>query len=52
MFLFSFGEGEIGGIELIEARKTLNEVRTSYADVLFEYALTLALIERAVGRAP
>jgi cobalt-zinc-cadmium efflux system outer membrane protein len=52
MFLFSYGEGEIGGIELIEARKTLNEVRTSYADVLFEYALTLALIERAVGRAP
>lgn len=52
MFLFSFEEGEIGGFELIEARRTLNDVRVSYADSLFEYALNLAIVERAVGRAP
>jgi outer membrane protein TolC len=52
MFLFSYEEGEIGGFELIEARRTLNEVRLSYADSLFEYALNLATLERAVGRTP
>jgi cobalt-zinc-cadmium efflux system outer membrane protein len=50
MFLFSYQEGEIGGIELIEARRTLNESRKSYADALFEYALALANLEKAVGR--
>ncbi len=52
MFLFSYQEGEIGGIELIEARRTLNESRRSYADALFEYALALAVLDRAVGRMP
>jgi cobalt-zinc-cadmium efflux system outer membrane protein len=52
MFGFSYQEGEIGGIELIEARKTLNESRKSYADALFEYALALAALEKAVGRRP
>jgi outer membrane protein TolC len=52
MFTFSYQEGEIGGIELIEARRTLNESRKSYADALFEYALTLATVEKAVGRLP
>jgi cobalt-zinc-cadmium efflux system outer membrane protein len=52
MFLFSYQEGEIGGIELIEARRTLNESRKSYADALFEYALALATLEKAVGRRP
>jgi len=52
MFTFSYQEGEIGGIELIEARRTLNESRKFYADALFEYALTLAAIEKAVGRRP
>jgi cobalt-zinc-cadmium efflux system outer membrane protein len=52
MFGFSYQEGEIGGIELIEARRTLNESRKSYADALFEYALALAALEKAVGRRP
>lgn len=52
MFLFSYQEGEIGGIELIEARKTLNEARKSYADALFEYARDLAVLDKAVGRRP
>jgi outer membrane protein TolC len=52
MFLFSYQEGEIGGIELIEARRTLNDSRRSYADALFEYNLALASVEKAVGRMP
>jgi len=50
MFLFSFQEGEIGGIELIEARRTLIEARKSYADALFIYDATLAALERSVGQ--
>ena len=52
MFSYSYQEGEIGGIELIEARRTLNESRKAYADALFEYALALAALEKAVGRRP
>ena len=50
MFLFSFQEGEIGGIELIEARRTLIEARKSYADALFNYDVTLAALEKSVGQ--
>ncbi len=50
MFLFSFQEGEIGGIELIEARRTLIEARKSYADALFNYDATLASLEKSVGQ--
>ncbi len=49
LILFSFQEGEIGGLELIEARRTLNEARRGYADALYAYSLTLAALERAVG---
>lgn len=52
MLLFSYQEGEIGGIDLIESRKTLNEARKSYADALFEYARDLAVLDKAVGRQP
>ena len=52
MFTFSYQEGEIGGIELIEARRTLNESRRSYADALYEHALASAAIDKAVGRRP
>ena len=52
MLLFSYQEGEIGGIDLIESRKTLNEARKSYADALFEYARDLAVLDKAVGRKP
>ncbi len=51
MFLFSFQEGEIGGIDLIEARRTLIEARKSYADALFNFTIGLAALERAVGLA-
>jgi outer membrane protein TolC len=50
MFLFSYQEGEIGGIELIEARRTLIEARRSYADALYNYDVTLAALEKSVGQ--
>ena len=50
MFLFSFQEGEIGGIELIDARRTLIEARKSYANALYNYGLTLAALEKSVGQ--
>jgi outer membrane protein TolC len=50
MFLFSFREGEIGGIELIEARRTLIEARKSYADALDNFSVALAALARSVGR--
>lgn len=50
MFLFSYQEGEIGGIELIEARKTLIEARLSYADALFNYDIALAGLEKSIGQ--
>ena len=49
LLLFSFQEGEIAGIELIEARRTLIEARRSYADAQYVYNLTLAGLERSVG---
>lgn len=49
MFYFRYEEGEIGGIELIEARKTLIEARISYAEALYNYALSLAALEKSVG---
>jgi outer membrane protein TolC len=50
MFLFSYQEGEIGGIELIEARRTLIEARTSYADALFSYGVAIAALEKSIGQ--
>lgn len=49
LFLFSFQEGEIAGIELIEARRTLLETRRAYADALYNYQVALAALEKAVG---
>jgi len=50
MFLFSYQEGEIGGIELIDARRTLIEARTSYADSLFNYGVAIAALEKSIGQ--
>ena len=50
MFLFSYQEGEIGGIELIEARRTLLETRKSYSDALYNYDLALAALEKSIGQ--
>ncbi len=49
LILFSFQEGEIGGIELIDARRTLLEARKAYADALYNYSITLAVLEKSVG---
>jgi len=48
-FLFSYQQGEIGGIELIEARRTLLEARRSYAEVLYTFNVALAALEKSVG---
>jgi outer membrane protein TolC len=50
MFLFSYQEGEIGGIELIEARRSLLEARTSYADALYNYRVALSALEKSIGQ--
>jgi len=50
IFLFKFQEGEIGGIELIDARRSLNEARGSYADALFNYRVTIASLEKSIGQ--
>jgi len=50
MYQFSFEQGEIDALDLIEARRTLNEARTSYADALYTYDVVRAAAERAVGR--
>jgi len=50
MFLFSFQEGEIGGIELIEARRTLIEARKSYAEALNNFNVALAALAKSVGQ--
>jgi outer membrane protein TolC len=49
LFLYSFQEGEITGIELIEARRTLIEALENYADVLYIYNTALASLEKTVG---
>jgi outer membrane protein TolC len=50
MYQFAYEQGEIDAIDLIEARRTLNETRTSYADALFNYDVARAVIERSIGR--
>ncbi len=49
IFLFKFQKGEISGIELIEARRSLNDSRRSYVDSLFNYRVAVAALERSVG---
>jgi len=50
MYEFAYQQGEIGAIDLIEARRTLNDARTSYADALYNYDVARAAIERSIGR--
>lgn len=50
MYQFAYQQGEIEAIDLIEARRTLNEARTSYADALYTYDVARAGIEKSVGR--
>jgi len=50
MYEFAYQQGEIGAIDLIESRRTLNDVRKSYTDALYNYDVARAAIERAIGR--
>jgi len=50
LFSFSFKEGQIGGLDLIEARRTLIEARIAYAEQLYEHAVSLAALSRAMGK--
>ena len=50
MFQFSYQEGEIGGLELITARRTLVGARLAYADALLKYAVALAAVEKTMGQ--
>jgi len=49
MLLFSYQEGEISGIELIDARRTLIDAKKSYAAAQYNYAVALASLEKAIG---
>jgi cobalt-zinc-cadmium efflux system outer membrane protein len=49
MFAFAYAEGEIEGLELIAARRTLLETRQAYAEALFERGVATAALRRAVG---
>jgi cobalt-zinc-cadmium efflux system outer membrane protein len=50
MYQFAYQQGEIDAIDLIESRRTLNDVRTSYVDALYNYDVARAAIERSIGR--
>ncbi|MFC1661380.1 TolC family protein [Gemmatimonadota bacterium] len=50
MYQFAYEQGEIDAIDLIEARRTLNDARTSYADALYNYDVARAAIEKSIGR--
>jgi outer membrane protein TolC len=50
MFAFSYAEGEIGGLELIAARRTLLQARQSYAQALYDANLAVAALNKAVGQ--
>lgn len=50
MYLFSYQQGQITALDLIEARRTLNEARTSYADALYNYDIARAGMEHSIGR--
>jgi cobalt-zinc-cadmium efflux system outer membrane protein len=50
MYQFAYQQGEIDAIDLIESRRTLNDVRTSYIDALYNYDVARAAIERSIGR--
>jgi cobalt-zinc-cadmium efflux system outer membrane protein len=50
MFAFSYAEGEIGGLELIAARRSLLQVRAAYAQALYDGSVAAAALARAVGQ--
>jgi cobalt-zinc-cadmium efflux system outer membrane protein len=50
LFAFSYQEGELDGLDLIAARRTLLDVRQAYADALFTHKVALAALNRAMGQ--
>ena len=50
MFSYSYKEGDISSLELIDARRTLIESQTSYVDALFNYRLAIAALEKSIGQ--
>ncbi|MGB4703501.1 MAG: TolC family protein [Candidatus Saccharicenans sp.] len=50
LLLFSYKEGQIGGLDLIEARRTWLESRITHAEYLCQHAISLAALARAMGR--
>jgi cobalt-zinc-cadmium efflux system outer membrane protein len=49
MSMISYKEGKIGSIELIEARRSLVEVKQAYAETLFNHRLAAAELEKFLG---
>ncbi|MDQ1351059.1 MAG: TolC family protein [Acidobacteriota bacterium] len=49
MSLISFQEGKTGSIELLEARRSLADLKQSYAESLFSYQAALAELEKSLG---
>jgi outer membrane protein TolC len=50
MFSYSYKEGDISSLELIDARRTMIESQTSYVDALFNYRLAIAALEKSIGQ--
>ncbi len=50
LLLFSYAEREIGGIEMIDARRNLLEARSLYAEAICGYNVALSRLEKSVGR--
>jgi cobalt-zinc-cadmium efflux system outer membrane protein len=50
MFAFAYKEGEIEGLELIAARRTLLEARQFHAEAVFTSSVAVAALKRAVGQ--
>lgn len=49
MSLISFQEGKTGSIELLEARRSLVDLKKSYAESLFNYQVAFAQLEKSLG---
>jgi outer membrane protein TolC len=50
MYMFSYQQGEINGLELNAARLSLVDTYTGDAEAVYDYAMAVATLERAVGR--
>lgn len=52
MYVFSYEQGEINGLELNAARLSLVDTYTAYAEAGFDYAVAVATLERVIGQEP